>query len=61
MQLRDKLRIEIAVNDNDVKATIDAIVTGAKTGKIGDGKIFVSDISQCVRIRTGEIGWTAVD
>jgi nitrogen regulatory protein P-II 1 len=55
------MRIEIVANDNDVKPTIDAICKGARTGKIGDGKIFVSDVHQCVRIRTGEIGWTAVE
>lgn len=52
--LLKKVKLEIAVNDNYVQATIDAITTGARTGNIGDGKIFVLDVAQAVRIRTGE-------
>lgn len=55
-----KVRLEIAVNDNFVEPTIKAIVKGAKTGNIGDGKIFVLDLQQCVRIRTGEQGSVAI-
>ena len=55
-----KIRLEIAVNDNFVEPTIKAIVTGAKTGETGDGKIFVVDMSQCVRIRTEERGAVAI-
>ncbi|MBF0620642.1 MAG: P-II family nitrogen regulator [Magnetococcales bacterium] len=51
-----KLKIEVAVDDDMVDATIEAIQKGAKTGKIGDGKIFVLDMSTAVRIRTGETG-----
>jgi nitrogen regulatory protein P-II 1 len=55
-----KVRLEIAVNEPFVKPTIDAIVKGAKTGNIGDGKIFVVDLAECVRIRTGEMGGEAI-
>ena len=52
--LLKKVRLEIAVNEKFVEATISAITKGAKTGNIGDGKIFVLDLAECVRIRTGE-------
>lgn len=55
-----KIRLEIAVNDNYVEPTIKAIVKGAKTGETGDGKIFVVDMGQCVRIRTEERGSVAI-
>ena len=51
-----KVKIEVVLPDDQVEAAIDAIVSAAKTDKIGDGKIFVSDISQAIRIRTGEEG-----
>lgn len=60
VNLRLKVRLEIAVNDNFVKPTIDAIIAGAKTGSIGDGKIFVLPLEQCIRIRTGETGSEAI-
>ena len=60
VNLLKKIRIEIAVNHNFVKPTIDAIIKGAKTGKIGDGKIFVTNLEQCIRIRTGERGNDAI-
>jgi nitrogen regulatory protein P-II 1 len=60
VNLLKKVRLEIAVNDNFVKPTIDAIVSGARTGKIGDGKIFVIDLGECIRIRTGETGSEAI-
>ncbi len=60
VNLLKKVRIEIAVNDDFVKPTIDAIIAGARTGKIGDGKIFVTELSQCIRIRTGETGNAAI-
>jgi len=60
VQLLKKVRIEIAVNEEFVQTTIDAIISGARTGKIGDGKIFVIDLSQCIRIRTGETGADAI-
>ncbi len=49
-----KTRIEIAVRDDLLEQVIDAIVKAARTGKVGDGKIFVSDIERAIRIRTGE-------
>jgi nitrogen regulatory protein P-II 1 len=55
-----KVKVEIAVNDEYVQPTIDAIVAGARSGEIGDGKIFVLDLEQCVRIRTGETGGVAI-
>jgi len=60
VNLLKKVRLEIAVNEDFVKPTIDAIIKGARTGKIGDGKIFVIDLAQCIRIRTGETGSTAI-
>lgn len=55
-----KLKLEIAVAESHVDATIDAILKSASTGKIGDGKIFVSPLEQVIRIRTGETGEEAV-
>jgi len=55
-----KLRIDIAVNDNFVDKTVKAIIRGARTGKIGDGKIFVTDLPRCIRIRTGDEGPEAI-
>ena len=58
--LLKKIKLEVAVNDEYVKPTIDAIMQGAKTGRIGDGKIFVLDLDQVHRIRTGEQGGDAI-
>lgn len=55
-----KIRLEIAVNDNFVEPTIKAVIKGAKTGETGDGKIFVMDLEQCIRIRTEEHGSEAI-
>ena len=55
-----KVKIEIVVPDNSVESAIEAIVKAAHTGKIGDGKIFVTNVEQVVRIRTGETGEDAV-
>lgn len=55
-----KIRLEIAVNDDFVEKTIQAIIRGAKTGKVGDGKIFVYNLEECVRIRTEERGPSAI-
>ncbi|MFH1441698.1 MAG: P-II family nitrogen regulator [Candidatus Omnitrophota bacterium] len=55
-----KIRLEIAVNENFVESTIKAIIKGAKTGNTGDGKIFVLDLNECVRIRTQEKGAVAI-
>jgi len=60
VNLLKKIRLEIAVNDDYVKPTIDGIITGARTGTIGDGKVFVLDLGQCIRIRTGEQGSGAI-
>ncbi len=62
-RLVSKLKLEIAVNDDRVEAAIDAIVRGARTGetgRVGDGKIFVQPLDECIRIRTGETGVGAV-
>ncbi len=56
VNLLKKVRLEIAVNEDFVVPTIKAIVAGAKTGNIGDGKIFVLDLPECIRIRTGDRG-----
>jgi len=55
-----KVRLEIAVNEDFVEPTIKAIMKGAKTGQTGDGKIFVLDLKECVRIRTEERGTLAI-
>jgi len=58
--LLKKVRLEIAVNENFVEPTIKAIIKGAKTGETGDGKIFVLDLKECIRIRTEERGGIAI-
>ena len=60
VNLLKKLKLEVAVNEQYVKKTIDAIIKGARTGKIGDGKIFILDMPECIRIRTGETGQKAI-
>jgi nitrogen regulatory protein P-II 1 len=60
VNLLKKVRLEIAVNEDFVKPTVDAIIKGARTGKIGDGKIFILDLPECIRIRTGETGGPAI-
>ena len=60
VNLLKKVRIEVAVNEDFVQKAIDAIIEGARTGQIGDGKIFVLDLPQCIRIRTGEKGAAAI-
>jgi nitrogen regulatory protein P-II 2 len=55
-----KVKIEIAAEDDQVDAVVDAIIETARTGKIGDGKIFVTNLEQVIRIRTGETGATAL-
>lgn len=55
-----KVKLEIAVNDAFVKPAIAAISEGGRTGQVGDGKLFVLDLEECVRIRTGETGGTAI-
>ena len=58
--LLKKVKLEIAVNDAFVKPTVEAITGGAHTGQIGDGKIFVLNLEECIRIRTGEVGGVAI-
>jgi nitrogen regulatory protein P-II 2 len=60
VNLLKKVRIEIAVNDDFVDMVVEAIIAGARTGNIGDGKIFILDLPECIRIRTGEKGAEAV-
>lgn len=55
-----KVKIEVVLADDQLDTAIDAIVSAAKTDKIGDGKIFVSDVAQAIRIRTGETGEDAI-
>jgi nitrogen regulatory protein PII len=55
-----KLKLEIAVASSIVEAAVEAIINAAQTGKIGDGKIFVTNIEQTIRIRTGETGEEAL-
>lgn len=55
-----KVKLEIAVDEAQLEATIEAITSAANTGKIGDGKIFVSSLEQVIRIRTGETGPDAI-
>ena len=55
-----KVKIEVVLGDDQVEPAIEAIIAAAKTDKIGDGKIFVSDIAQAIRIRTGESGEDAL-
>jgi nitrogen regulatory protein P-II 2 len=60
VNLIKKVRLEIAVNDEFVEPTVEAIIEGARTDTIGDGKIFVLDLPETIRIRTGEKGMEAV-
>ncbi len=55
-----KIKIELVVDDAQIDAVVDAIRTAANTGKIGDGKVWVTDVSRLVRIRTGEEGNNAI-
>jgi len=55
-----KIRLEIAVNENFVEPTINAIIKGGQTGEVGDGKIFVLNLAECIRIRTEERGTAAI-
>jgi nitrogen regulatory protein P-II 2 len=60
VNLLKKTRIEIGVNDDFVQTTVDAIIKGARSGEIGDGKIFVLPMEECIRIRSGEKGKEAI-
>lgn len=60
VHLLEKIRLEIAVNDNFVQPTVRAIIKAAQSGKIGDGKIFIMPLEDCIRIRTEESGSLAI-
>jgi nitrogen regulatory protein P-II 2 len=60
VNLLKKVRLEIAVNEAFIEKTVNAIIEGARTGNIGDGKIFILDLPECIRIRTGERGGAAI-
>lgn len=60
VNLLKKIRLEIAVNDDFLKPTVEGIIEGAKTGTIGDGKIFIQPLEECIRIRTEEKGNEAI-
>lgn len=60
VNLLKKVRLELALNEEFVKTAVDSIIAGARTGTIGDGKIFVMPLEECFRIRTGETGGDAI-
>jgi nitrogen regulatory protein P-II 2 len=60
VNLLKKVRVEIAVNEDFVERTVEALIAGARSGQIGDGKIFIVDLPECIRIRTGERGSAAI-
>lgn len=60
VEFQPKVRLQLAISDAQVEAAIEAIINAANTGKIGDGKIFVSALEQSIRIRTGETGENAL-
>jgi nitrogen regulatory protein P-II 1 len=60
MELAEKVRFEIALSDDFVDLAVDAIVQGARTGEVGDGKVFVVPLERAIRIRTGETDRAAV-
>ncbi|MFQ5708170.1 MAG: P-II family nitrogen regulator [bacterium] len=60
VNLLKKVRLEIAVNEDFVESTVAAIINGARTNHVGDGKIFIMDLQECIRIRTGERGGLAI-
>jgi nitrogen regulatory protein P-II 1 len=60
VNLLKKVELQIAVNEAFVEPTVGAIIKGARTGNIGDGKIFILDLPECIRIRTGERGNEAI-
>jgi nitrogen regulatory protein P-II 1 len=60
VNLLKKVRLEIGVNEEFVDKTVDTIISAARTGEIGDGKIFILELADCIRIRTGEKGKEAI-
>ena len=55
-----KIKIELVVADDDLERAVDAILEGAQTGQVGDGKIFITEVAEAIRIRTGETGENAL-
>lgn len=55
-----KVKIEVVVTDDEMQTVLDTIIQSARTGEVGDGKVFVSDLCQAIRIRTGEVGGEAL-
>jgi nitrogen regulatory protein P-II 1 len=60
VDLVPKIKIEVVVSAEDCQQVVDAVIQSARTGQVGDGKIFVSDLSEVIRIRTGECGKDAI-
>ena len=60
MNIVPKVKIEVVVEDDEADAVIDAVMASARTGEVGDGKIFVSPVEEVIRIRTGERGSSAI-
>ena len=60
MDFLPKVKVEVVVNDADVDRCLDAIVSAARTGKIGDGKIYVTSVERVIRVRTGELDEAAI-
>ena len=60
MDFLPKIKIEVVIGDDQLAAALEAVINAARTGRIGDGKIFVSEISDVIRIRTGETGASAI-
>ncbi len=60
VDLLKKVRLEIAVNEAFVEKAVEGIIEGARTESVGDGKIFISELQECIRIRTGETGEVAI-
>ena len=60
VEFMPKIKIELVVGDDDMERAVDAILEGAKSGQTGDGKIFISEVAEAIRIRTGETGENAL-
>lgn len=60
INLLNKMRLDIAINEKFLEPCKEAIINGARSGNIGDGKIFVTELKECIRIRTGELGEDAI-
>ena len=60
VNLLKKVRLEVAVNEDFVGPTAEAVIAGARPGQLGDGKIFIVELAECIRIRTGETGSLAI-